>query len=375
MLRDDVHAYEKIDGSNISENLPETIFRYFRVLSALLPSLSEKNHRDASKLAKDDLLRILEPKFVGMETLFHNFKEEISPSTAISWYTQETPIYRLVNQAFDYADPNLLMALRYFIGCLSLQVKQEHQESKKMPRRFKNLDQKSGVFHVYRGQLLSNSDLERLKTLVGSVIFLTSFTLTTQERNVALGFLRRGFRSDRETFVLFKIAIDHRVEEIPVYADVAHLSYNADQEEVLLMFGAALLVKEIKDDPYNGFPTVEFALHPNPQLNEAMNMNHKKSQTESRVRRAVSKVREHFRHSRSLTRSRSLFSLHNRNRELKLFSTPLTENIDDDAENLLILGTTSRSKVFCRNKILFGWKTGHHPAVFMCSKFSKSRDR
>ena len=252
-------------------------------------------------MAKDDLFRVLEPKFHGSENIFNNFKDDISTNTAIYWYTQETPIYHLINQAFDFVDGNLLMALRYFIGCMTLQLRQEYRESKKIPRRFKNIDHDTGIFHVYRGQLLSNSDLERLRMLIGNIIFLTSFTVTTQERNIALDLLRQGFRGDKETFVLFKIEIDHKSEEIPFYADVAHLSYNADEEEVLIMFGAALLVKEIKEDPYSGFTTVDFVLQPNQQLDEAIKFDHKTSHTESSLKHAVSKARDHSKAIYSMT--------------------------------------------------------------------------
>ncbi|CAM4762756.1 unnamed protein product [Rotaria magnacalcarata] len=170
-----------------------------------------------------------------MHNVLKEFKETIGPTTAINWYTRESLIYRLVHHAFRTFDWNLIEKLRYFIGCLYMQLTREHSLFVKRYRE-------NPVITLYRGQLMN------------------SF-----QEHVAMNFINACEPSYNEMRLLFKIIINTDLKGTQPYADITHLSTYVHEEEVLIMSGATFIVTDILLNAQKKVPIVLMELCPNQQ--------------------------------------------------------------------------------------------------------------
>ena len=185
----------------------------------------------------------------NVHDILNGFKETIGPDTGIHWYTQETFIYRLVNNAFRMSDWDLVRELRYFIGCLHVQLKHEH-------RLFVERRHDKPLITLYRGQLMSKMEFKHLMVQKRKIVFFTSFVLASFQEHIAVNFIKLSQPSHNEIWVLFKIIIDTRLQNTQPYADITHLSAHPDEQEVLIMLGAAFRVTNVLLNTYKRIPVV-----------------------------------------------------------------------------------------------------------------------
>ena len=98
--------------------------------------------------------------------------------------------------------------------------------------------QSSSPVRVYRGQLISNEELQALKTSTGQFITMNSFLSTSFDRRLALSFLTSSTASDDLQRVLFEIDIDPTLPGIKPCADITSHSFFAGEQELLIMLGS-----------------------------------------------------------------------------------------------------------------------------------------
>ena len=101
---------------------------------------------------------------------------------------------------------------------------------------------------LYRGQRMSARELAQLEVCVGATIAMISFVSTTKNLDVAKVFAgNRDEQPDIESLI-FEIIIDeckHEYQRSP-YADISALSWNRDEDEVLLCPGTTLHVESVE---------------------------------------------------------------------------------------------------------------------------------
>ncbi|CAF4104960.1 unnamed protein product, partial [Didymodactylos carnosus] len=168
----------------------------------------------------------------GQEAVIKKFSDEYSPEKAIWWYTRDTFIYRLLNKALRQMNVEGILPFHFFIRDLYNQLEQEHQ---KFQSNIKT------PIKVYRGQIITRSELERLNDLSqmsdnNNYISLTSLISTTLDQSVALLFIESRKSNDECDLksVLFEIDIDLRKKTRP-FADIADCTQFPDEKEVLMM--------------------------------------------------------------------------------------------------------------------------------------------
>jgi hypothetical protein len=95
---------------------------------------------------------------------------------------------------------------------------------------------------LYRGQLMSNEELQTLKDSVGSLISVNSFVSTSINRQLALSFLESSPISDDLQGVLLEIDADPPLNGIKPFANITSFSYFPGEDEVLMMleFGSSI---------------------------------------------------------------------------------------------------------------------------------------
>ncbi|CAF1269285.1 unnamed protein product [Adineta steineri] len=175
---------------------------------------------------KDELISLSEKQFKDNKTelaILHEFQENYSPDRALWWYTRESFLYRQLNKALRVQNIDSLFIFRFFIRDIEKQL-EEHRCSSPM--------------RVFRGQLMSNEEVEVLQDSIGQLISMNSFLSTSIDRRLALSFLYSSNASNNIQRVLFEIDIDPRSEGTRPFANITSLSYFPGEDEVLLMLGS-----------------------------------------------------------------------------------------------------------------------------------------
>jgi tetratricopeptide (TPR) repeat protein len=175
---------------------------------------------------KNEIIALCKKQYKDNATelaIIYEFEKDYSSDRALWWYTRESFLYRLLNKALRVQNIDLLFLFRFFIRDIRKQLEQ-----------FKC----STSICVYRGQLISNEELQALKTSIGQFITMNSFLSTSLDRRLALSFLTSSTSSDDLQRVLFEINIDPTLPGIKPCANITSHSFFTGEQEVLIMLGS-----------------------------------------------------------------------------------------------------------------------------------------
>jgi hypothetical protein len=136
----------------------------------------------------------------------------------------------MLNKALCVQDIHSLLLFRFLIRDLGQQLERHRCLSR---------------LTLYRGQLMSKDELERLKQLRGELISINSFLSTSLKRHVALQFLQESTDLQR---VLFEIDADPRLPGVKPFANISSLSFFSQEEGILSMFGSIFRILNIQQD-------------------------------------------------------------------------------------------------------------------------------
>ncbi|CAF1570918.1 unnamed protein product, partial [Didymodactylos carnosus] len=157
--------------------------------------------------------------------------------TAIDWYMQNNSVYRIINEAFHTEDTNTLFNFRYFINDL-------HNEIRKSHTRFvATLPVEQDHLMVYRGQLMTINDLQKLKANIDGFISINSFLITTRLLNTA-----RTYAGDSSNQLLYNVVSVIFEIDIDMCNNVkkpfANLNSN-DKNEIIFSIGAVFKIHSV----------------------------------------------------------------------------------------------------------------------------------
>ncbi|CAF1411315.1 unnamed protein product, partial [Adineta ricciae] len=186
---------------------------------------------------KDQLIDLCRKYYKDNPTelaIVNEFQRNYVADRALWWYTRESFLYRLLNKALRTQDIDFLFLFRFFIRDLENQLKQLQSPTK---------------LRVYRGQVISNDELEALKTSIGQFISMNSFLSTSVDRRSAVSFLYSSTASADLQRILFEIDLDPSLAGIKPFANITSHSFFTDEQEVLVMLGSIfrLVNLEYKD--------------------------------------------------------------------------------------------------------------------------------
>ncbi len=111
------------------------------------------------------------------------FEKIYRASDAIKWYTDNTFVFQLFNKAFRNQNFQIIFKYRYFLVDLFNQLAFLHKQQYK--------DQKD-YLTVYRGQMMFQDELMKLKQNVGHLISINTFFSTSASCAVAANFFGNG---------------------------------------------------------------------------------------------------------------------------------------------------------------------------------------
>jgi tetratricopeptide (TPR) repeat protein len=165
--------------------------------------------------------------------IIHEFEQNYNGARALRWYTRQSFLFRILNKALRIQNIDVLFLCRFFI----FDIQQQLQKN-----------QCAQLMHLYRAQLLTDDELQVLKSAIGGFIILNTFLSTTVDREVSLAFLDTMDSSDEYNMhrVLFEIDANPNLNDIKPFANIIWLSYCFGQQEVLMMIGSIFRIVQIE---------------------------------------------------------------------------------------------------------------------------------
>ncbi|CAF1069379.1 unnamed protein product [Didymodactylos carnosus] len=192
--------------------------------------------------AKQDLIEQCRLYYADNESqikVIEEFEREYKPSEAIKWYTRDSFVYRLLNKAFRTENIDIIYMFRFFVKDLYNQLKQLYEEFIKVIREWDLLK-----LTLYRGQLLTCNELEKVKQNINNYVSMNTFLSTTMDEIVARRYSGEGLQKPLLESVVFVLDIDIDIIQLPI-ADIQEHSYFKDESEILLPVGIQFQIKSV----------------------------------------------------------------------------------------------------------------------------------
>lgn len=250
------------------------------------------------KVARNDMIDVCRQEYIKDQNelkLIEEYCSEYVPSKAIHWYTRNTFLYRLLNQALRTQNIDIIFKFRSVVADVYKQLNQLFQSTIHDPP----------TFRVYRGQPMTLAEIERLRGNLKGLISMNSFVSTSLNKNVASRFVKKLSLKQGETVgVLFEMTIDARVAQATgaPFADIKTHSFYQSEDEVLLSMGTVFRVDEIEQETSglwyikatmcstNDDPQVSMNVSHNEALNSVQNSYFEKSCHENIILGVFQKV-------------------------------------------------------------------------------------
>lgn len=175
----------------------------------------------------------------------HEFQQSYSADRVLWWYTRESFFYKTLNAALRDQNVHLLFLFRVFISDIQNQLK---------------INQSQTSLRVYRGQMISNDELDILKQRCGQIISVNSFFSTSTDYQYALSFLDTSPSTDTLKAVLFEIDADPKLVTTKPFADISSHSQFKGEAEVLFMLGSIFRLISIEQNNDEQVLTIRMTL-------------------------------------------------------------------------------------------------------------------
>ncbi|CAF3133069.1 unnamed protein product, partial [Rotaria sp. Silwood2] len=163
----------------------------------------------------------------------------------ISWYTRECFMYHMVNKALCTLQVETLLKMGMFIRDLHQNIQKLHSE------QFYQIQNDSSIttLIVYRGKTMMEEDFKE-KIKQGVLMSFNNFLSTSEERNVAMGFISKGLKKstpdNNKIGVLFKMKIDRSISSAS-FARIDDISHFETEKEVLFSTHTVFRIQHITE--------------------------------------------------------------------------------------------------------------------------------
>ncbi|CAF0939191.1 unnamed protein product [Didymodactylos carnosus] len=192
------------------------------------------------------------------------FERDYTHRTPIGWYTSETFLYGLLNEALRTHNVRTLYAMRVFIKDL-------HQQLIQLEATAANTQ----TLTLYRGQQMPPVEFEKIKTNPGGLLSISNFLSTSLNKNLAIMYAGNSHTYADRTAVLFQINIDPSIRTGVSFANIEQLSnFGAGEKEYLFTMGSIFRIESVDEfDANDGVWCVTLSLTSDndPQLTRLTN--------------------------------------------------------------------------------------------------------
>lgn len=173
------------------------------------------------------------------------FEHDYCSEKAIKWYTRDSFLYRLLNQVLRSQHIDQMYAFRFILSDLNTQLIELHAN---YLEKLVELDLVPYTLNVYRGQLMSIQELDRLKRNILGFMSMNTFLSTSCNRQVALIFSGLGGQRPQLESVLFEITIETSTCN-SAFAEINTLGWmRTHEDEILITFGVIFQIQSVHED-------------------------------------------------------------------------------------------------------------------------------
>jgi tetratricopeptide (TPR) repeat protein len=226
----------KTDGtSNQSLDTLDKSFMYTQILKEILLTIDfEQEHID-------EFLTFCREQLAGNTDELKNvekLRKEYCYHQPIWWYTYECFLYSMLNRALRLMEVDLIIKMGFFVRDLHNHIAVLHDEQYGGQTH-------SDSFIVYRGQGISQTDFDQLKSTQGGLLAFNNFLSTSQNRNVSLEFARRTIVTSSLVGVLFVMKIDPSISATP-FVNVEKVGYYPEEKEILFSMHSVFRIGQVE---------------------------------------------------------------------------------------------------------------------------------
>ena len=201
-----------------------------------------------SERDRQDLIDLLKEEFKfnsATSKLVDEFGRNRKPEKSIWWYTRAPFVYQVLNRALRVQNVHVIFLFRILIRDIFEQL---------------CIYQCRNSITAYRGQMMSQRELNEWCHWKGKLISMNSFLSTSQKLDIVLEkFLNNNKSTESNDLVpvLFEINANPQVlcsstDKNRPFAHVAHLSEYREEAEVLFMVGSIFLLNKISHNQQVG---------------------------------------------------------------------------------------------------------------------------
>ncbi|CAF1301459.1 unnamed protein product [Adineta ricciae] len=176
-------------------------------------------------------------------TKIAKIENEYSNHSPIWWYTSDSFLYPMVNQALRTMEAGLIVTMGFFIRDVHQQIAELHS------KQFIECHC-SNPFTVYRGQGLSKEDFEQLIKTKGGLMSFNNFLSTSVDSSIAEMYAESNATDSQLIGILFRMNVDPS-KSSTVFAKVRSVSYFREENEILFSMHAIFRIMEIKKNESN----------------------------------------------------------------------------------------------------------------------------
>ena len=178
-------------------------------------SLNENNHQQCENVKK--------------------FQLQYKTHSALWWYTKETFVYSLLNEALRTQNTRVIVKMAFFIRDLLDEINQKYADTKH-----------SSKMIVYRGQGMLESEFEDIRKNSGGLISFNNFLSTTTDRDVGQMYAESNQQDSDMIAVLFQMDIDSSISSMS-YVHLNQISNHDAENEVLFSMNAVFRIEELTE--------------------------------------------------------------------------------------------------------------------------------
>ena len=200
-------------------------------------------HTNDPDEAKNDMLFTSRHHYDDNKSILKNiagFDENYQSELALHWYTKDSFVFRLINKALRTQDIDVIYQFRFFIKDLHDQLTHFHLIYLQILEQEEKTD-----FTVYRGQMISTSELKLLQDNIGNVVATNSFFSTSRYSSVACRFAGDGSCRPFYESVLFEINIHTNIKTKP-FAKVDNTGLMNDENEIIFSMGTIFSIDSVE---------------------------------------------------------------------------------------------------------------------------------
>ena len=202
-------------------------FMYSQILKDILLNIPfDKSHLKEFL----DYCREKNPSDATEMSIFDQMERSYDKHTPIWWYTGQTFLYSMLNQALRQMEVNIIIKMGFYVSDLHRQIEALHNEQYGIHKQLK-------PFVVYRGQGLPSSDFARIQRMERGLISFNNFLSTSTNLDFSLSFARGALAKAHMVPIIFRITVDPSIPFTP-FAAVKDFSQFAHENEILFSMHA-----------------------------------------------------------------------------------------------------------------------------------------